>query len=202
MSCSRKSLHHHQPHCRGEARIWVRPLSGLRVSGPWQPNVTLYEWAYVVQKLLATGEAKYRISRLYIEFENMADPEAEVDVPEPGRDASEAGDYFASLADSPTRDYLRVPVTGAVLSSTDDDLYPRGNRTVFTGRSVGTEGRHGKEFSASASSKVYGGALVAAPDAADPSQDLILARIYLSASQQKLKNDSSQIGIDWGFDVY
>ena len=47
-----------------------------------------------------------------------------------------------------------------------------------------------------------GGALVTAPDAADPSQDLIVARIYLSASQQKLKSDDSQIGIDWGFDVY
>lgn len=143
----------------------------------------MYDWATIVAKLLA-GEPDgkpYRISAMYIEFENNGG--AAVDIPTVARD--ETVSYYDDLA-SP-RDYLRVPINAAVVESTDETDYPGGNKVTFYGQTQGSAGVGGLEFSDAVQSRVYGGALVATPNYDDPTQDLILVRFYFPSGEQLIK---------------
>ena len=62
-------------------------------------------------------------------------------------------------------------------------------------RSAGV--KNGLPFSSAASSKVYGLALVAAPDANDVAQDVIFARWYLSGGNVVTKTANQEIGVQW-----
>lgn len=162
---------------------------------PWKQNTVLYSWGSIVGPLLGTAESKYRISGMYLEFENLANPADVVSLPTYGRE--KANSYYANLASDPDRDFLRVPVSSALMSSTDGDLYPDNNAVSFFALSVGTEGVHGKAFSDANNSKVFGLALVAMLDAEDYTQDRVLCRTYLSGSSQLIKLASKQIVADW-----
>jgi hypothetical protein len=62
----------------------------------------------------------------------------------------------------------------------------------------GFVGVHGKQFSDSVSSRVFGIALVAAPGGtADPSQDLVFSRTYFDVDQQQVKPAGSGFAFDW-----
>ena len=52
---------------RVTADVWT-PTTELN------PNLVLYQWGELVGKLLTTGDAKYRVSGMYLEFENVASP--------------------------------------------------------------------------------------------------------------------------------
>ncbi len=161
----------------------------------WDHNDFLYQWAAIVGPLLLDADAKYRISTMYLEFENVADPDDVVEVPTVVRDA--ARNYYDELIDDATRDYLRVPIIATSFESTDAEKFPLGNAMKFFAQSMGVVGAHGKEFSDAVNSKVIGGALVATPSAGDATQDLILSRFYAATNRQMVKTPSGQIGAEW-----
>jgi hypothetical protein len=179
--------------------VWYpgsKPPGWARRTG-WKRNDVLYEWGAIVGQLLMRRGLQYGISGMYLEFENTASPGDPVSPPALSRAAGEGVDYFAGLSTSDDRDYLRVPLIASTLETTDETLFPKGNAPTFFAQSSGVEGVHGKTFSDSANSVVFGGALVAFVDAGDPTQDLVLSRFYLEVSDQQAKLSTSQIGLEW-----
>ena len=72
--------------------------------------------------------------------------------------------------------------------------------TTFVAQSTGTTGSKTTSpvaFSDAVNSRVYGCALVAYPDFADKSQDLVLSRFYFDSTSQIDKSAGSNIGISW-----
>lgn len=152
------------------------------------------DYATVVSKLLS-GNPEYKAAGMYFEFQNLADPEDEVSAP--SYEVSDGIDYYLGLAESEDIDYIRVPLTAATVSSSDADRFPGGNVLTAFAQTSGTVGHHGKTYSDSVNSKVFGGALVAMPDQDDSTQDLVISRFYFDAEKQQLKLSSSQIGLAW-----
>jgi hypothetical protein len=172
-------------------------LPGWHETAGWRPNLVLYEWAAIVGTLLTQGLNNYRINGMYLEYANVDDPDDEVPVPDYDRAEASGVSYYDSLADSAQGDYLRVPLTAATLTSSDETNFPQGNDCLFFAQSQGTTGVHGKAFSAAANSKFFGAALVAMRDEDDPTQDLVLSRFYTDTDKQQVKLDASQIGVEW-----
>jgi hypothetical protein len=174
------------------------PVNWRPVSRDPQPNTIMYDWATIVAKLLQNAGnldgKSYHVQGLYVEFENNGGDA----VSAPSYDRSGGLSYYASLALSATRDYLRVPLTAATVSSTDETDYPGGNKITFFAQTQGVVGVHGKAFNDSVQSRVYGGALVAFPDSTDATQDLIFSRFYFAdTANQLVKLAGSQIGLEW-----
>jgi hypothetical protein len=181
----------------GTVRLHVVEPNRVTPITPWQPNTVLYEWAAIAAQLLTAGERQYRISGMYLEYENVASSGDTVTVPSYGREASAGIAYYNGLAGSPVRDYLRVPLVSAQVLSTNGTNYPKGNQPVFFAQTSGVVGVHGLPFSEASNSKIFGAALVAILDEADATRDLVFSRFYLSTSLQQLKLASSQIGLEW-----
>lgn len=165
------------------------PLSG------WRDNQTMYDWGTVVGKLLQ-GLSGYHVNGMYVEFENTAGS-----VSIPSFDRSGGVSYYQGLSGSGVRDFLRVPMTAATLSSTDETLFPGGNRVTFFAQTQGSVGQHGLTFSAGANSKVFGAALVAMPEQADYTQDLVFSRFYFDTAAQIAKVASAQVGVEWAVEL-
>lgn len=177
----------------GEAEP-VRPLGT-----DWESNLVMYDWATIVGKLLTEGNTDYKVSGMYLEFENVASPGDPVSVPSYTR--ADGVSYFNGLSASGTKDYLRVALRSSQLSSNDETNFPGGNVMTFFAQTQGVVGVHGKTFSDSVNSKIYGGALIASPQWSDASQDLVLSRAYLSVSNQQLKTSTSQVGLEWELEL-
>jgi len=187
------------PMPRGRVRpVMVNEHYRVIPLGRWSKNLVLFDAATIVAKLLQ-GNSDYRIAAMYLEFQNMADPDDPAEIP--AFDRSGGIDYFSSLSGSPSRDYLRVPLTTSQLTSTDESTYPGGNLLTFFAMSAGTIGVHGKTFSDSENSKLCGGALVATPSVGDASQDLIMSREYLAVADQQVKLPTSQLGLLWELEL-
>jgi len=164
--------------------------------GHQEHNDIMYDWASIVGELLrnAPDNKPYHIGGMYFEFENNGG----VAVSPPSFDRDGGISYYAGLLSSATRDYLRVPLTGVTLTSTDDTLFPDGNKLTYFAQTDGVSGTHGKDFNDSVQSRVYGGALVAFPDFGDATQDLVFARFYFTdTANQLVKLVGSQIGFEW-----
>lgn len=148
----------------------------------------LYDYASIITKLLAgSPDGKpYHISHMYIEFENNG--HANVAIPTVNR--GEGRSYYDAL--SSPQDYLRVPLTATKITSVGDLT---NNVSTFYAQTAGTTGVNGLPFSHAVESRVYGGAVVAAPVPEDETQDLVLARFYFSADSQVNKIQSSAVGI-------
>lgn len=183
----------------GQRRPRLVPLT---LPGTWHfsrnfaRNIILYEWATITGELLrnAPDRKPYHPAALYVEYENNGG----ADVSPPTVARTEGGSYYEDLLSSPNRDYLRVPLTAATLTSTDEEKFPFGNRVTFFAQTSGVLGVHGKEFSAAQQSRVYGAALIATPDFGDATQDLVFSRFYYGdADDQLVKLVGSQIGIEW-----
>jgi len=118
-----------------------------------------------------------------------------------GRD--EGRDYYQDLSLSASRDFLRVPLlvqpTIGIETGFEDYFTAGvdGNKLTFFTQTQGTAGFHGKTFSDSVNSKVFGVALVATPVFADPTLDVVFARSYFDTDDQVEKLASSQVGITW-----
>lgn len=149
------------------------------------------DYPSIVAGLLAgpLGQQAWPISAMYIEFDNGGSP-----VTPPAVDY-EGKAYYDGLATHPTADYLRVPLTAALVESSDPAKFPKGDRVRYFAQTQGVVGVHGKSFSDAQSSRVYGGALVAVADWADQSRDLVYCRFYYDAAQQIVKLASSQISV-------
>jgi len=149
----------------------------------------LYGAADAAAALFATGDARYKVSGMYLEFQNgggTATP--------PSYDRGGAAAYYAGLASSPNHDYLRVPLAAGVIAVTDPSLYA-GNIARFFAVSADAVGVWGKTFSSTVSSLVYGGALVAMVDPLDASQDVLVARFYFDTSSQLAKIEGVQLSV-------
>jgi hypothetical protein len=162
----------------------------------WSPNLVLYEWGAIAAHLFSQGLATHRISGLYMEFENVANPNNTVAIPTFDRGPNSGITYYAGLSANPIRDYQRIQLSSAIVSSTGPN-YPRGNRINFFAQSQGVVGVFGRPFSDANNSKVFGAALVAMVSEADLTQDLVMSRFYFDVTQQQLKLATSQVGIDW-----
>lgn len=173
---------------------WMRFPRSRPVSD-WSPNEVMFEWAGAVGTLLTKGSINFKIGGMYLEYENVADPDDVV--PTPSFDRSGGLSYYQGLSSSPTKDFLRVPLTSGLLSSSDPAKFPDGNVMRFFAMSQGVVGTHGKAFDDVNNSKVYGAALVVFVDEADASRDIVFARAYLPSAGQQVKLPSSSIGLDW-----
>jgi hypothetical protein len=167
-------------------------------------NDALPWWGYVAAKALSEGGFRWRIRKVYIEFENVADPDDVAAVPTvTPLDPDHALPYYQALADSPSRDYLRVDLRGAPALEVEAgyenyfEEADQGNLLLSFAQTTGILGVNGLPFNDSANSKVYGTALVAAPVETDPTQDIVVARAYFEAEDQLLKLPGMQIGISW-----
>lgn len=180
-------------------------VRGHRIASDWPfrrwqpitafgPNLILREWGAIVGRLLLRQGLQYGIAGMYVEFANSGSPVA---VPSYDREAASGVAYYNSLADDATLDYLRVPLISGVLGATDAALYPNGNEPTFFAMTSGVVGVHGKAFSDVAESRVIGAALVAMPDEADATQDLVLSRYYFPEDEQIPKLATGQVGIEW-----
>lgn len=174
--------------------------NGLPVAA-WPPgefvaNAAVYDAAVIVAKLLrgAPDGKDYKIGGMYLEFDNSG--AAVNPVPVVSREGSLA--YYLQLhANSPTRDYLRVPLIATAGENTDSELFSDENLATFYAQTQGVIGVHGLTYSDSVNSRIYGGALVAFRDPDDDSQDLVFSRFYFPSSQQLLKPLGGQVAITW-----
>jgi hypothetical protein len=164
-------------------------------------NTALYKWGFAAAKALGEGDGNYRINAMYIEFENVTSPTDNVTIPSFTRD--EGLSYYTGLSSSSVKDYLRleINITPSITIESGYENYftsnVDGNLLTFFRQSAGTQGVNSKTFSDSVNSKVYGAALVVAPDFSDSSQDIVFARAYFVQADQTLKQASSQVGITW-----
>jgi len=160
------------------------------------PNMVVYEWASILANALANPANKTMMG-MYLEFENVENVGDPVDVPDFGRDRTIQ--YYNDLQSSTVRNYLRVPLTSALIGSTSDD-FPKGNSVTFFARSQGLNGVNGIPFSDAYNSVIFGAALVAFGDATDFTRDLIFSAFYFPTTpvnQQQPKLATSQVGLGW-----
>jgi hypothetical protein len=197
---------YHVPHliafCPATMRM-TRDLSGRMrdLKSGWTPNLVLRSWAGIVGKLLTTGESKYRISGMYVEFMNVASPGDPAPIPSYDRSYASGREYYDGLSASPSRDFLRVPLIASTLEAGDEDLFPDGNLVTFFAQTSGVVGTHGKNFGESFNSVVVGGALIAQVSQADATQDLVLSRFYFEEDDQQPKLDVGQVGLEWELEL-
>lgn len=157
------------------------------------PNQRQNGYAQVCVKLFGYGDRRYKLSAVYIEYENTASPGDPVTPP--SFDKSEGVEYYSALSGSSDRDYLRLPVSGVAARLADGFEGADENVIDFTAITEGTVGVHGKPFSAAANSTIFGVALVAAPDWDDPSADLVFGRAYYETADQLVKPAGGQVTV-------
>lgn len=162
-------------------------------------NLILYTWGFIAAKCIGQGNAAYKVSAAYLEYENVANPADPVSVPSFSR--GDGLPYYNGL--SGNRDYLRVALSGtpAIDIASGFESYftagVSGNRCTFSFQSAGTQGVLGRPFANGNNSKACGIALVATPLASDRLQDVVLCRGYFEVADQIVKGVSTQIGVDW-----
>ena len=169
--------------------IWT-PCTQLK------PNLVVYEWTQLVSKLLTTGDSRYRIAGMYLEFENKASSGATISIPTFDRTRNVT--YYTSMMPSVgglARDYLRVPLTANQTLSVGTGL--TNNQLIFFARSSGTAGVKNTPFDSTNNSTIFGASLVAFVDATDATRDLVLSSFYFAAGDQQQKLPTSQIGVEW-----
>lgn len=166
-----------------------------------KPNQIQISWGAIATQCIGLGDRKYRINAMYLEYENVADPDDIVTVPTFER--GDGREYYHDLIFTGNRDFLRVPLSltpGISIEQGYEDFFTPGvdgNRLTFYTQSQGTSGFNGKPFSAGVNSKLFGVALVATPDYNDATKDIVFARSYFETGDQTLKMASSQFGVTW-----
>lgn len=183
-------------------QLW-HALGDVRQSLANTHNQALAWWGYAAAKALGDGGMEYRIRKVYLEFMNVASSGDLVPLPtvDP-MDPAHGADYYAGLAASPSRDYLRVNLLTTPMISAEsgfETYFPagQGNLLSLYTQAADSVGQHGKPFNASSRSKVYGTALVVSPVDNDPTQDIVVARAYFTGSEQQLKVTGLQLGVSW-----
>jgi hypothetical protein len=196
---------------RGHVTLWsVDEASGLLTPLHSQKNQIVLSWGHIAARQLGfrpgAGRPSYHISAMYIEYENVGDPEDPATVASLGRDL-DPDYYYGELLSSSTQGFIRVPLrTEPVLgvSTVTEGDYPgyftegtNGNQLTFFAQTSNAEVQNAVPFGAAYNSKVYAAALVATPEFSDHTQDIVFARTTFSAPNQVTKEASSQIGITW-----
>ena len=182
----------------------IAGIYDISPTGVWLPHAFTHnsrkvESGFSAARLFGFGDRSYKINRMYVEFENVADPSDPVAVP--SYDAYDLRSYYDNL--SGTRDFLRIPLEGdpqLSIASGYADYFEdgaTGNSLLFRAVTQGSVGMNGLTYSNGANSKVYGLALVAAPVDADKTQDVLICRAYFEVADQKLKAASGENGLSW-----
>lgn len=191
---------------RGRVTLWRVEDSGLMVPVHTQHNQIQFYWGFLAAKQLgyrpAAGRPSFHISGMYVEFENVGLPEDPVTIAsEFGRDVGI--NYYDDLLASSTQDFLRVPLRlepSLGISTGYEDYFTAGetgNQLTFFSQTAGSSGVHGKTFSHAVNSKIFAAALIATPEFADRTKDVVFARTVFDINDQVTKEASSQIGITW-----
>lgn len=193
---------------RGHVAVWrIDENTGLKLPLFSQANQIQYGWGFIAAKQLGyrrqPDRLDYHISAMYIEYENI-DPELTVSTPSFGRNVDVT--YYNAMVDSPTRNFIRVPLSiePALSVSTGYDanlpVNQAGNQLTFFAQTAEARVVYSgeeRQFNSSNNSRVYAAALVAAPVFNDRSKDVVFARTVFSGGNQVTKEASSQIGITW-----
>jgi hypothetical protein len=168
--------------------------------GVWTPlfsdtNLLMTSWGFAAARALGFGDSAYKISKMYLEFENTGSA-----VSEPSFGAADSRTYYDNLV--APKDYLRVDtanptlqINAAQASSFTSGV--DGNQLLFRAQSAGTAGVNGVAFSDAGPSRLYGLALVAAPVNADKTKDVLVTRAYFESGDQVTKQASGQLGVSW-----
>lgn len=193
---------------RGVVTVWrINETTGLCEPVVKQHNQIQVSWGHIAAKQIGfkrqPDRPDYSISAMYIEYENQTDPELPVTVS--SFDRTLGLDYYAALAQTSNKDFLRAPLRlePAISIATGSEgaevlaITNQGNQLTFFAQTAGTQGVHGRSFSHTLNSKVYAAALVATPYFNDQSRDVIFARTNFAIGDQTGKEASSQIGITW-----
>jgi hypothetical protein len=173
-------------------------------TGVWTPlfsreNLLPYSWGFIAAKCIGMGDVSYKASAIYLEYENVADPDDVVTIP--AYDRTSDLSYYNGL--SGNKDFLRVALAGVPTLdiATGYESYftsgVSGNRVTYTAQSVGSYGVLGRAWSEASNSKAYGVAVVATPVPSDRSQDVILSRGYFAEEDQLLKATGQQVQVRW-----
>lgn len=127
-----------------------------------------------------SGASGARLDIAYLEYVNGAA------VTLPDIDPVDSNDYFDRLGSTADRDYLRCPILSHTLKS-------QNGKTVLSLLIVsdGDRGVHGKPFSATAGSRIYGVALAASQS--NKRDDLLFARHYYQPEDQAEKSEIGNI---------
>ena len=126
------------------------------------------DYTTVLANLLA-GNSKYTPNYLYLEFKNT-----ESSVLKPDLSSISGKAYYDTLGNDTS--YLRVPIT---LKPVVD-----GSSIIYTTLVSSMEPINPNViFSAENHSRIYGVALVVAPESLDPTQDVVIAQSYLGDNQ-------------------
>ena len=175
-----------------DTELWT-PTTRLR------GNKLLYEWGAIVGRLLTVGDRPYRISGMYLEFANVANPGDKVTPVAVERDRTV--DYYGSLTATGglPADYIWAPLIASQLLSSDSSVYPKGNLPVFFARSqaVNVRGLNDTPLGVDNNSTFYSAALVACTDENDRTKDLILSAFNFESAEQQPKLATSQVGLEW-----
>ncbi len=180
----------------GRYTLSHRLPNGELVQHVTKDNTLMVSYGQAACQLFGWGNRNYRISAIYLEYENTVSA-----VTPPSYAATDSILYYANLA--PPKDYLRVPITGSpvvgIASGYEAYFTPgvSGNMLSIGADSVGSTGVNGLAFSNAENSRVYGVALVATPVGGDPSQDILITRGYFDAADQMVKPPTGQVHAGW-----
>lgn len=151
-------------------------VDGKVLSAQEVDNTFMFAGADVIGLMLAGKRGPPRYA--YLEFFNGASPGSLPD--EPGRD--EGKSYYDAIAgaESPDRDYVRVPLLfSPALTPTSAEYESNAVNFVITSDLAPEEGKAGLPFGNAAGSSVYGAAIVSEGDTEE--SDLVFARLYLTS---------------------
>ena len=175
----------------------------------WTPRVTkknklMVSWGYVACRCLGFADPAFRISKMYVEYENTTGTIGDVSFTKFDANLS----YYSGLGTD--KDYLRLDLDGdptiEVASGYEtyfggDNAYTQdpydGNKLHFVARTAGTAGVNGVSFGNSYNSKIYGVALVAATQGSSNSGDILVSRGYIDTSDHVAVSSGVQVGVTW-----
>jgi hypothetical protein len=164
---------------------------------------------YATALALGFGEPRYRISTIYVEFENVDDTEDVVTTPSvDALNPAHGVSYYLSLADSTTRDFLRLPLPALPTITVAPGwagAFPEpghGNTLSIFAQTAGSVGVFGRAFSSAARSKICGTALAVTPVAGDITRDIVVARGYFDSAEQIVKPANAHVGLSWEIPLF
>lgn len=192
---------------RGQITPWVyNEATKLILPGRTKSNQIQLTWARIACKQIGfrrrAGRPDFAIAGMYIEYENVANPEDVIAAPT-SFERDENLQYYRELEGVSNQDYLRVQLLQEPTHDIADGYESYfldcddGNRLTFMAMTSGSAGMFGRPFNSASNSKVFGASLVAMPVPNDHTQDVIAARTYFDVEDQTVKESSHQIGITW-----
>ena len=152
-------------------------------------NLVVYGAADILAQVL-TGNMAYKLSTMYFEFDNL------VFTPPPAHLTDRTANRAYYDFPPGTRDYLRLPLSGAP-ALTASTLDYTGNRLTYFGMTAGSGqlGEAGQANYTNGVSNVIGVGLLASPTPLVPANDVLFSRVYLAVPIQKEAN--KQVAISW-----